>query len=70
MAGFEFPKKLYLEPVPWSVDNELLTPSFKLKRPSLVTKYKTEIEQYVRLWSCYGRRASWSHVARLWCLFV
>ena len=29
----------------FSVDNELLTPTFKTRRPQVVKRYKTEIDQ-------------------------
>ncbi len=35
---------MYLESELFSVDNELLTPTFKLKRPQLQKKYQPEID--------------------------
>ena len=40
---FEKVKKLALESEQFSVDNDLLTPTFKLKRPQLKRKYQTII---------------------------
>jgi long-chain acyl-CoA synthetase len=33
---------------PWTVDNGLLTPTLKLKRPRLVERFKERIEQAYR----------------------
>ncbi len=42
--GFELVKAVYLESELFSVENELLTPTFKLKRPQLQKKYQAEID--------------------------
>eukprot|EP00887_Chlorella_sp_A99_P003085 scaffold9.g3085.t1 len=46
LKGFEMVKAVYLESPshPFSVDNELLTPTFKLKRPQLQKRYQGEID--------------------------
>jgi len=44
LKGFELVRAVYLEPEPFAVENELLTPTFKLKRPQLQNKYQTEID--------------------------
>ena len=44
LKGFEVVKKLLLDPEPFSVENELLTPTFKYKRPQLQKKYQAEID--------------------------
>jgi long-chain acyl-CoA synthetase len=43
MAGFELVKDVYLEPVAWTPD-DLLTPTFKLKRQPCQEKYKAAID--------------------------
>ena len=44
---FQYPKAVYLEPVPWDTDNDLCTPTFKLKRNALRAKYKVVIQNLV-----------------------
>ena len=44
LKGFGVVKKLLLDPEPFSVENELLTPTFKYKRPQLQKKYQAEID--------------------------
>ena len=44
LKGFETVRAVYLEPELFSVENELLTPTFKLKRPQLQKKYQAEID--------------------------
>ena len=38
-------RRVIASPEPWSVDNGLLTPTLKLKRPMLVARYKERIER-------------------------
>ncbi|KAF8374659.1 hypothetical protein PRIPAC_81088 [Pristionchus pacificus] len=38
-------KKVILEPVPFTIDNGLLTPTLKSKRPALRKKYKNEMDK-------------------------
>lgn len=43
-AGFERIKNLYLFVDPFTVDNELLTPTLKLKRPVAAKKFRVELD--------------------------
>jgi len=45
LRGFEFLKNIRLEVNPFTVDNELMTPTFKLRRPNLTKKYKEELDR-------------------------
>lgn len=38
-SGFELPKALYVEDEAFSVENDLVTPTFKMRRPQLLKKY-------------------------------
>eukprot|EP00887_Chlorella_sp_A99_P003454 scaffold7.g3454.t1 len=44
LKPFEVPRALHLEPAPFSVDNELLTPTFELRRHQLAQRYKAEVD--------------------------
>jgi long-chain acyl-CoA synthetase len=44
LKGFETVRALHLDAELFSVENDLLTPSFKLKRPQLQKKYQKEID--------------------------
>jgi len=37
-------KALHLEAEPFSAENDLMTPTFKLKRPQLAKRYKKQID--------------------------
>jgi len=43
LQGFEIVKAVHLDTEPFTVENDLITPSFKLKRPAMQKKYKDEI---------------------------
>nr|XP_002129741.1 long-chain-fatty-acid--CoA ligase 1-like [Ciona intestinalis] len=45
LKSFELPKKIHLSPELFSVENELLTPTFKSRRPQLLHRYKAEIDE-------------------------
>lgn len=40
LRGFEQLKAIYLEPSPFDIERDLVTPTFKLKRPQLLKYYK------------------------------
>lgn len=43
--GYELPKGVVLDYELWSVDNDLLTPTFKAKRKELQNKYQAQIDE-------------------------
>jgi long-chain acyl-CoA synthetase len=44
LFGCQWVKSIYLDCVEWSLENNLLTPSLKIRRKALADKYRTEIE--------------------------
>ncbi|KAI9144437.1 hypothetical protein BKA69DRAFT_1112327 [Paraphysoderma sedebokerense] len=49
LRGFEFVKLIHIEPNPFTVDNGLITPTFKLKRPQALQRYRKEIDAMYKL---------------------
>ena len=45
LKGFEMVRAIRLETELFSVENDLMTPTFKLKRPQLQQKYQSEIDE-------------------------
>lgn len=45
LRGFEMLKAVHLEPIPFDIDRDLVTPTFKLKRPQLLKYYKDCIDR-------------------------
>jgi long-chain acyl-CoA synthetase len=45
LHGFEFVKAIHLSPESFSVDNDTMTPTFKLRRPQLLKRYKDQIDE-------------------------
>lgn len=45
LRGFEQLKAIYLEPSPFDIERDLVTPTFKLKRPQLLKYYKDQIDE-------------------------
>jgi len=43
LKSFEMVKDVVLSPTPWTIENELLTPTFKTKRPALKKLFSREI---------------------------
>ncbi|KAJ3675659.1 hypothetical protein LUZ60_004701 [Juncus effusus] len=44
LKGFEMLKAIHVEPIPFSIERDLITPTFKLKRPQLLKYYKEKID--------------------------
>jgi long-chain acyl-CoA synthetase len=44
LKGFEFIKAVHLEPVQFDIERDLLTPTFKKKRPQMLKYYQTVID--------------------------
>ncbi|KAJ3022962.1 Long chain acyl-CoA synthetase 7 peroxisomal [Thoreauomyces humboldtii] len=44
LRGFEFVKAVHLETDVWSVDNNMMTPTFKLKRNEAADRYRTQLD--------------------------
>jgi len=44
LKGFEMIKAVHLDPTPFDMERDLLTPTFKKKRPQLLKYYKTNID--------------------------
>jgi long-subunit acyl-CoA synthetase (AMP-forming) len=45
LKGFEIVKKVHLTPSEFTVENDLITPSFKLKRPQLKKEFRDQIKE-------------------------
>ncbi|GAB2225459.1 hypothetical protein Droror1_Dr00006251 [Drosera rotundifolia] len=45
LKGFEFIKAVHLDPVPFDIEHDLLTPTFKKKRPQLLKYYENIIDE-------------------------
>lgn len=45
VRGFEFIKQVFLDAVPFSIEDGLLTPTFKLKRAQIAEKYRPNIDK-------------------------
>ena len=43
--GLEKPKQLYLHDDPFTIENDLLTPSMKTKRPVCAKYFRTQIDE-------------------------
>ncbi|KAF1870159.1 hypothetical protein Lal_00017740 [Lupinus albus] len=45
LRGFELLKAVHLETIPFDIERDLITPTFKLKRPQMLKYYKNHIDQ-------------------------
>eukprot|EP00768_Dysnectes_brevis_P009213 gnl/Dysnectes_brevis/905_a1006_1736.p1 GENE.gnl/Dysnectes_brevis/905_a1006_1736~~gnl/Dysnectes_brevis/905_a1006_1736.p1 ORF type:complete len:797 (-),score=208.91 gnl/Dysnectes_brevis/905_a1006_1736:59-2449(-) len=48
LRGFEIPRALVLDPEPWTVENGLLTPAMKKRRPKLVERFEPIFTDFYR----------------------
>uniref|UniRef100_A0A7N0ZRK1 Long-chain-fatty-acid--CoA ligase n=1 Tax=Kalanchoe fedtschenkoi TaxID=63787 RepID=A0A7N0ZRK1_KALFE len=48
LKGFEMLKAIHLDPRPFDMERDLITPTFKLKRPQLLKYYKERINELYR----------------------
>ena len=44
LKGFEVVKAVHLDTVEFSMENDLITPTFKLRRPQLLAWYKDKVD--------------------------
>ncbi|GAV65773.1 AMP-binding domain-containing protein [Cephalotus follicularis] len=49
LKGFEFIKAVHLDPVLFDVDRDLITPSYKMKRPQLLKYYQNVIDNMYKI---------------------
>lgn len=43
LKGFEFIKAVHLDPMPFDMERDLLTPTYKKKRPQLLKYYQVSL---------------------------
>ncbi|KAG0268210.1 hypothetical protein DFQ27_007319 [Actinomortierella ambigua] len=43
LKGFEIPRAIFIEPTPFSIENGLITPTFKIKRHPIVQLYQKQL---------------------------
>ena len=58
LAGFEIAKQIILDPEMWSVENNLLTPTFKMKRVELKKRWGGLPDLGSRVVSCTSSHTS------------
>lgn len=44
LKGFEIVKAVHLDTTEFNIDNDLITPTFKLRRPQLLAYYKDQVD--------------------------
>lgn len=64
LKGFEVVKAIHTDPVQFTVDNDLITPTFKLKRAQLQKHYQAELDlMYKQINAAAEAKARLSKVA-------
>lgn len=46
MKGFELIRNIHIDPVPFDMERDLITPTYKKKRPQMLKYYKVSIFTY------------------------
>lgn len=46
LKGFEFIKAVHLDPVPFDMERDLTTPTYKKKRPQLLKYYQVQVVKF------------------------
>jgi len=52
LKGFEFIKAVHLDPVPFDMERDLITPTYKKKRPQLLKYYQVKVVKFSRFHFC------------------
>ncbi|KAL1316787.1 hypothetical protein HN51_068937 [Arachis hypogaea] len=55
LKGYEFIKDVHLDPVPFDMERDLITPTYKMKRPQLLKYYKNVIDD---MYKSGGKRSA------------
>jgi len=46
LKGFEFIKAVHLDPIPFDMERDLITPTYKKKRPQLLKFYQVQVVKF------------------------
>jgi len=53
LKGFEFIKAVHLDPVPFDMERDLITPTYKKKRPQLLKYYQVKVVKFSGFHFCF-----------------
>ena len=53
LKGFEFIKAVHLDPVPFDMERDLITPTYKKKRPQLLKYYQVQFAKFLVHFALY-----------------
>ncbi|KAL8138952.1 hypothetical protein V2J09_004953 [Rumex salicifolius] len=62
LKGFEFIKAVHLDPEAFNIERDLLTPTYKIKRPQMLKYYKAKLKMKVRIEAKYYLQRSENRV--------